>query len=296
MKKSIHHSFDVEIAEKVGVSGAVLVHHFQYWIELNRKGKRNLHDGKYWTYQTMKDIANTFTYWTERQIERLIGKLIKNKVLVKGNYNKTPFDRTVWYAFYDEEETVKCISPNGEMEETKGGNGKIQTGKCINNDTDTITNDKTDKEKQTKEKQSKGNTPNPSRGSLPPPSFPSSQSHKKKPKALKIRATKKDTTPKDAYGEDKCVLLTKEQYQKIVPFIGEESQALQLIEEMNDWMQRTGKTYKSHYHALRKWHKTNQTEQKEKQNNKKDSKLRGWEEKDEDDDWQPKQATAADFQ
>ena len=113
---------------------------------------------------------------------------------------------------------------------------------------------------------------------------------------MKIQATKKDTTPKDAYGEDNCVLLTKEQYQKVVLLLGGEKKALQLIEEMNDWIQIKGVAYKSHYHALRKWHKTNQNEQKEKQNNRKDSKLRGWEEKDEDDEWQPKQATAADFQ
>lgn len=145
MRKSIHHSFDIDIAEKVGVPEAVLVHHFQYWIELNRKGKRNFHDGKYWTYQTMKNIANTFPYWTERQIERIIGKLIKNKVLIKGNYNKTPFDRTVWYAFYDDDETVKSFSPNGEMEKANGGNGNCHTVKCINKDTDTITNDKPNK-------------------------------------------------------------------------------------------------------------------------------------------------------
>ncbi len=155
------------------------------------------------------------------------------------------------------------------------------------------------KEKGKKEKDSNRDTPNPSRGSLPPPSFPSSQSHKKKPKAFKIQAPKKDTTPKYAYGEDKCIFLTKEQYKKIVLVLGGEKEALDLIEEMNDYVQSVGKTYKSHYHALRRWHRENRMKkfiERKKQENKKDSKLRGWEEKDEDDDWQPTQAKPEDFE
>jgi hypothetical protein len=148
----VHHSFDADLAlELKSIDLAVLVHHLQFWIRHNAELGRNFHEGKTWTYQTLKEITAHFPYWTQRQIEKLINKLVDYKILMKGNFNKSAYDRTVWYAFCDEErfsiwrnrkmlEGNTGISPNGEIENAKRGNGNPQTVTPI---PDHITNTKT---------------------------------------------------------------------------------------------------------------------------------------------------------
>lgn len=99
--------FNGDIAEKYGIEEAILIHHFQHWISINKRQDKNFKDGKTWTYQTMDEICATLFFMKNRfKIIHLINSLIKQKVIVKGNYNKTKFDRTVWYAFVNEEEFI----------------------------------------------------------------------------------------------------------------------------------------------------------------------------------------------
>lgn len=118
-QKSLHHSFDIDLATEYGMSEAVLIHHFQHWIRINKRLKRNSHDGRTWTYQSMNEILAHFPYWSEDDLRGVIERLCtgkgrrsqKNKedhspILIKGNFNKTPFDKTTWYAFIDEDRFV----------------------------------------------------------------------------------------------------------------------------------------------------------------------------------------------
>lgn len=97
MKPSLHHSFDIQLAAKYGVEEAILLHHFMHWIDINERAGRNQKDGKTWTYQTRKSIAEHFPYWTEDKVRRLTDKLVAQKILIKGNFNKMKFDHTIWY-------------------------------------------------------------------------------------------------------------------------------------------------------------------------------------------------------
>lgn len=122
---SIHHTFDIHLAQEYGVEEAILIHHFQHWIQLNMVKGINRHDDRTWTYQTIKDIADHFPYMTEDRIRELLEKLCKGKprrtvndevefepVLIKGNYNKTKFDKTTWYAFKNEKMFTKGQLPS----------------------------------------------------------------------------------------------------------------------------------------------------------------------------------------
>ena len=100
---SLSHAFDIHLAAEYGVEEAILISHFQYWISHNRAKNQNHHDGKTWTYQTRKDIAAHFPYWTPDKVRRLTDKLCEIGILVKGNYNKMKMDQTIWYAFKNEE-------------------------------------------------------------------------------------------------------------------------------------------------------------------------------------------------
>lgn len=97
------HCYSVEYAQLYGESCGTMIHHMQFWIEQNRSLKRNFHEGHTWMYQTQKEIAACYPYWSEDKVFRILKKLEKAGVLIKANFNRTKFDRTIWYAFKNEE-------------------------------------------------------------------------------------------------------------------------------------------------------------------------------------------------
>ena len=101
-----HHSFDIHLAESYGIECAILIHHFQHWIEINLRMKRNFHEGRTWMYDTLEEIAAHFPYWNRDKVYRIIQKLEELGVIVKGNFNKNKFDKTLWYAFVIEENFI----------------------------------------------------------------------------------------------------------------------------------------------------------------------------------------------
>lgn len=136
-----NHSFDIHIAtEYKSVDIAILVWHFQYWICKNKRLGKNRIQGRTWTYQTIKEISAVFPYWSLKQVERLIVKAIELKIIIKGNFNKSPYDRTIWYAFENEEKF--SISRFREMENPESGNENPEIGKPI---PDTLPNTLTNK-------------------------------------------------------------------------------------------------------------------------------------------------------
>lgn len=155
---SLHHSFDTLLAEKYGLEEAILIHHFQHWIAINKRMGRNNHEGKTWMYQTQDKMAAHFPYWKNRvKVKRLIKRLIDLKVIIKGNFNRSAYDRTSWYAFADENKFIQgveydpslddksdqCIGQKRPMEETEATNGLDESDRPIpDTKTDTKTNTK----------------------------------------------------------------------------------------------------------------------------------------------------------
>lgn len=117
MSKSLHHSFDIDLAAEYGVHEAIIIHHLQHWIRFNRKMGKNLIEGKCWMYQTRKEMAAHFPYLDFNQVRRLLEKLEEEGVIVSKNFNKSPINRTLWYAFIDEKRY-------GVEEEKEGDKGK----------------------------------------------------------------------------------------------------------------------------------------------------------------------------
>ena len=137
----MHHSFDIDLAEAYGILEAILLNHFQHWIKHNAANEKHYHDGRYWTFNTVKAFAELFPYASAKQIRTAINKLIKADIIMTGNYNKTTYDRTLWYAFTDKGLT---ICPLGKMDVPKKENGCAEKGKPIPNTIpNTITNTNT---------------------------------------------------------------------------------------------------------------------------------------------------------
>jgi hypothetical protein len=139
-------SFNIEFAKRYGVDEAIMVKSFQFWIRLNKANKINYYDKRYWTYNTNKSLTEYYPFWSEKQVRRIIESLVDKEILIKGNYNKIAYDRTIWYAFINEDlylsdnfhleeigdyQKVNTILPNGQMEKTKRSNRFTEKGEPI---------------------------------------------------------------------------------------------------------------------------------------------------------------------
>lgn len=142
----MQHHFDVDLAVKYGVTEAILLNHFEYWIELNRANEKNFYDGRYWTFNAMKAFAEIFPYLTEKKIRNALKHLQDEGIILTGNFNKSTYDRTLWYAFSD---LAESILPKGQMDDAKKANGFTEKGEPIpDNNTYNNSNNNTNKEKR----------------------------------------------------------------------------------------------------------------------------------------------------
>ena len=159
--------FKMEVAKETGVDGAIMLEYFRYWILKNKANEKHFYDGKYWTYNSMEAFTTLFPIWSRRQIDRILRNLKDGGYIETGNYNKSAYDRTLWYTLtekslillYSQEENPftqmgNSISPNGEMEITEEGNGNYQTVQPIpiKLPVNTTVNNNTNKTTKSKEK------------------------------------------------------------------------------------------------------------------------------------------------
>lgn len=98
----LEHHFPPLIAEKYGVNAAIFLRDIFHWCETNRNNGENFHEGRWWTYQTMKGLCLRHTYWTKNQMEHIIRTCREKGALLSGHFGENQFDRTCWYALTDE--------------------------------------------------------------------------------------------------------------------------------------------------------------------------------------------------
>ena len=101
MSLNTTHHFDVRVAKELGINSAVLLANMIYWIEKNEANETNYHEGKYWTYNSIKAYGEIFPYLSERQIRYALDKLEEENIVITGNFNKVGFDKTKWYTLSD---------------------------------------------------------------------------------------------------------------------------------------------------------------------------------------------------
>lgn len=84
-------------ANVLGLNEAIVVQQIHYWLNINGKANINKYDGKVWTFNTYEKWQNeNFTFWSVSTLKRIFKKLFEIEVLIKGNYNKKKYDRTLW--------------------------------------------------------------------------------------------------------------------------------------------------------------------------------------------------------
>lgn len=92
------HSFDPEIAKKVGVNAAVIYQNLIWWTEKNAANGKHFYDGRHWTYNSVSAFGTLFPYLTAKQIRSALLTLEEEGFIVCGNYNVSAYDRTKWYS------------------------------------------------------------------------------------------------------------------------------------------------------------------------------------------------------
>lgn len=135
----MEHSFDIKIAKEYGIAEAIILKHIYFWVKRNALNEKNCFDGRCWTYNSMKAFAELFPYLTERQVRYTLAKLKDNGLIIVGNYNSDPRNRTLWYTLTDEgmalfEQNVQVApvkNDKSDLPKTESISDKI--GKCNSN-------------------------------------------------------------------------------------------------------------------------------------------------------------------
>ena len=64
-----------------------------------RLGSPQLHEGKVWVRCSVQMMTGFFLFLSYDEIRYALKRLVKGRVLTKGQFNESRFDRTNWYAF-----------------------------------------------------------------------------------------------------------------------------------------------------------------------------------------------------
>ena len=93
----MEHSFNIDLAKEIGIVPTILLKHIYFWVEKNRANGKNIHDGKAWTYNSIKAFEIIFSYLTVKQIRYALEKLKDCDLIETATLSEDTRDRTLWY-------------------------------------------------------------------------------------------------------------------------------------------------------------------------------------------------------
>ena len=122
------HSFDVDVACKVGINAAIVFQNIGHICEYHKTNESHFHDGRYWMFNTRKAFMAQYSYLTEKQVRLAVERLVEAGLVMKGNFNEKNFDRTTWYALTDEGQRIFRVGP---IREPQRANTSAPEGQAI---------------------------------------------------------------------------------------------------------------------------------------------------------------------
>ena len=102
----MRHYFDTRVAADVGLPAAVVFENLSFWIAQNKAAGRNIRDGVAWTYGSVREIADGYSYLSEKQVRGALEKLQAAGLIRTATYNKLKYDRTTWRTLTAEGERI----------------------------------------------------------------------------------------------------------------------------------------------------------------------------------------------
>jgi hypothetical protein len=94
----MEHSFDIEVAAKIGMVGAILLKNIYWWCNHNRANEKNIYDGCAWTYNTLQAYKKLFPYMGEKQIRQRIKEGDLPALWVGNGYRVLKHEVVLWLA------------------------------------------------------------------------------------------------------------------------------------------------------------------------------------------------------
>ena len=90
------------LAEKVGLNESILLQKLHGWLcyyDEHPEQERDRHwkDGRWWVWDTYEDWQEMVPWISASTIKRALTNLSDMGIVLKGNYNRMPMDRTNWY-------------------------------------------------------------------------------------------------------------------------------------------------------------------------------------------------------
>ena len=128
-----------KLAKCLGLKEAVIFQQIHYWLEINKKTKNNYREGKYWTYNSIKEWhKNEFDFLSVRTVERTIQSLEKSGLLESACFNKMAGDKTKWYTINYDKLLEVCENKLSEKEvlsakRSQSGKKGAAAKKCSSN-------------------------------------------------------------------------------------------------------------------------------------------------------------------
>lgn len=307
------YTFDSEVAKVAGERGAVLFQNIVWWCAKNAANGKNIHNGKAWTYNSVKAFAALFDWLTERQVQATLAKLESLELIESGNFNKVSYDRTKWYTVGNAgNKFAKLIVPNWKIHSTVLLNGVDENvepipdvNTDINTDINQIVKERTpngvpkkapeqgfetvedSKPCTVESSQGSGFNAEPGTGQditqpetlLPFPSLTTATEGAEARAGSEPRKTSKGKKePRRRYGEYQNVLLSDSDMVKLKTEFPNDWQ--ERIERLSGYMESTGKSYKNHLATIRNWARSDKSRSKATQSRSKAissaSENQGW--------------------
>ena len=93
----MYHQFNTKIAKQYGLEESILLENIYFWVKKNKCNNQNYHNGKYWTYNSIKAFSVLFPYMSESKIYRALKNLEENGLIEISDFNENRYKRPSWY-------------------------------------------------------------------------------------------------------------------------------------------------------------------------------------------------------
>lgn len=89
---------NTELAQIIGLNESIVLTQLHYWININKKTRKNHFEKKYWAYSPLsKWHENNFPFWSIGTVRNIFNKLEKDKIIQSKQFLKKANDRTKFY-------------------------------------------------------------------------------------------------------------------------------------------------------------------------------------------------------
>lgn len=122
------HSFNTIVAEHTSVDCAILLHSLNFWCRKNIANDKNKHEGRYWTYNSVKAWKEHAPYLTDYKIRSALKTLEEKGMIFISEFNENKYDRTKWYSVNYDHPLLSQLSDfqikKVDLLKTKNGDSK----------------------------------------------------------------------------------------------------------------------------------------------------------------------------